>query len=68
MATAGVIADTGYGVGGASQGHDAGWDDPVNLRARIADGVVAVTQACNPMYPGLQPHVPWPATPCNGGL
>merc|ERR1711995_130185 len=41
----GVIADTGYGVGGVSQGLDTSWDDPTHLRDRIADGVVAVTQA-----------------------
>jgi hypothetical protein len=41
----GVIADAGYGVGGAYQGLDASWDDPENLRSRIGDGVVAVTQA-----------------------
>jgi len=33
------------GVGGASTGHDAAWDDVYNLRQRVADGVVAVTQA-----------------------
>ena len=41
----GIIADAGYGVAGVSQGLDAAWDDPDNLRNRIADGVVAVTQA-----------------------
>jgi hypothetical protein len=40
-----IIADDGYGVAGASTGHDATWDSPTNLNARIADGVVAITQA-----------------------
>ncbi|MDB5106308.1 MAG: hypothetical protein JWP91_3997 [Fibrobacteres bacterium] len=40
-----IIADDGYGVAGASTGHDATWDGPVNLNARIGDGVVAITQA-----------------------
>jgi hypothetical protein len=39
-----ILADTGYGVNGASAGHDANWDVAANINARIADGVVAVTQ------------------------
>jgi hypothetical protein len=39
-----ILADTGYGVNGAPAGHDANWDNPVNINARIADGVVAITQ------------------------
>ena len=39
-----ILADTGYGVGGASAGHDSNWDVAANINARIADGVVAVTQ------------------------
>ena len=39
-----ILADTGYGVNGASAGHDSNWDVPANINARIADGVVAVTQ------------------------
>jgi hypothetical protein len=39
-----IIADDGYGTGGGSTGHDATWDDPNNLKARIANGVVAITQ------------------------
>ncbi len=39
-----IIADDGYGVGGGSTGHDATWDDVNNLKARIADGVTAITQ------------------------
>jgi hypothetical protein len=40
----GIIADDGYGSGGGSTAHDATWDDVNNLKARIADGVVAITQ------------------------
>ncbi|NLD98934.1 MAG: carbohydrate-binding protein [Fibrobacter sp.] len=39
-----VIADCGYGVGGGSTGHNAAWDDVNNLKARIADGIIAITQ------------------------
>lgn len=46
----GIIADTGYGVGGKSTTeqqpeHETAWLDPQHLRARIADGVIAVTFA-----------------------
>jgi uncharacterized repeat protein (TIGR02543 family) len=40
----GIIADCGYGAGGASTGHNAAWDNVNNLKARISDGVVAITQ------------------------
>ncbi len=40
----GIIADDGYGTGGGSTGHDYSWDDVNNLKNRIADGVVAITQ------------------------
>jgi len=39
-----IIADCGYGAGGGSTGHNAQWDNISNLKARIMDGVVAVTQ------------------------
>jgi hypothetical protein len=39
-----IIADDGYGVAGSSTFHDATWDDINNLKARIADGVVAISQ------------------------
>ena len=39
-----ILADTGYGVNGSSAGHDANWDNVANINARIADGVVAITQ------------------------
>lgn len=39
-----IIADDGYGVAGSSTFHDATWDDVNNLNARIADGVVAISQ------------------------
>jgi hypothetical protein len=40
----GIIADCGYGAGGGSTGHNSAWDDVNNLKARINDGVVAITQ------------------------
>lgn len=40
----GILADTGYGANGVSAGHDANWDDVTNLNARIADGVVSLSQ------------------------
>jgi hypothetical protein len=39
-----IIADDGYGVAGSSTYHDATWDEVGNLNARIADGVVAISQ------------------------
>jgi len=39
-----IMADTGYGVNGASAGPDAAWDMPANINARIADGVVSISQ------------------------
>lgn len=40
----GIIADVGYGVGGgADNAGIAAWNDAANLNARIADGVVAIT-------------------------
>ncbi len=35
----------GYGVGGGSIGHDGSWDSVSNLRARMSDGVIGITQA-----------------------
>lgn len=40
----GVLADTGYGANGISAGHDANWDTADNLNARLADGVVSISQ------------------------
>jgi hypothetical protein len=40
----GILADTGYGVNGASAGHDSIWDSPANINARIADGVLGIAQ------------------------
>ena len=40
-----ILADTGYGVGGAKTGHNAAWDDANNLRARHSDGVISVVQS-----------------------
>ncbi|HYP89176.1 MAG TPA: hypothetical protein VEQ59_13510, partial [Polyangiaceae bacterium] len=39
-----VLADTGYGANGVSAGHDANWDSVDNLNARIADGVISISQ------------------------
>jgi hypothetical protein len=39
-----ILADTGYGVAGAPTGHDAAWDVVANINARIADGVVGISQ------------------------
>jgi hypothetical protein len=40
-----IIADCGYGVGGEATGHNEAWDNVGNLNNRIADGVIAVSQA-----------------------
>ncbi len=40
-----ILADAGYGAGGASTGHDAAWDAQANLANRISDGVIGVGQA-----------------------
>lgn len=40
----GILADTGYGVNGASAGHDAIWDVVGNINARINDGVLGIAQ------------------------
>jgi hypothetical protein len=39
-----ILADTGYGANGVSAGHDPNWDDANNLNARIADGVISISQ------------------------
>jgi hypothetical protein len=39
-----ILADTGYGVNGRSEGPDRVWDDPNNINARIADGVTSISQ------------------------
>ncbi|HEY8926908.1 MAG TPA: hypothetical protein VIU64_21140 [Polyangia bacterium] len=39
-----ILADTGYGVNGTSAGPDAAWDTPANINARIADGVISISQ------------------------
>jgi hypothetical protein len=64
-----IIADDGYAIGGASSGHDATWDDIVNLKNRINDGVIAITQA-NPkpdwatLIKSLRPQLVKPVCPC----
>lgn len=39
----GIVADDGYGVGGATNGDWTEWMSAANLNARIANGVVALT-------------------------
>jgi len=39
-----VLADTGYGVNGSSEGHDSNWDNPSHINQRIADGVISISQ------------------------
>jgi hypothetical protein len=39
-----ILADTGYGASGTTGGHDVNWDSATNLNARIADGVVSISQ------------------------
>ena len=40
-----MLADTGYGVAGASTGHNDAWDSAHNIGGRQSDGVISVTQA-----------------------
>jgi hypothetical protein len=39
-----ILADTGYGVGGSPAGPDPAWDSPTNINARIANGVLGISQ------------------------
>jgi hypothetical protein len=39
-----ILADTGYGANGASAGEDPNWNVAANVNARIADGVVSISQ------------------------
>jgi hypothetical protein len=39
-----ILADTGYGAAGGSAGPDPAWDVPANINARIANGVISITQ------------------------
>jgi hypothetical protein len=39
-----ILADTGYGAAGASAGEDAAWNVAANINARMADGVVSISQ------------------------
>jgi hypothetical protein len=60
-----VLADTGYGVNGASAGHDPAWDDVNNISARSADGVVSISQynpkqAWATTIAGLRSKLPMP--------
>jgi hypothetical protein len=50
-----ILADTGYGAAGASAGFDAPWNVAANINARMADGVVGITQ-----YNPNQSNQNWP--------
>ncbi len=39
-----ILADTGYGVNGSAAGPDPAWDNPTNVNARIANGVLSISQ------------------------
>jgi hypothetical protein len=39
-----ILADTGYGAAGAPAGEDPNWDVAANINARIADGVISISQ------------------------
>jgi hypothetical protein len=39
-----ILADTGYGANGAPAGEDTLWNDPANINARMADGVISISQ------------------------
>lgn len=63
-----ILADAGYGAGGGSTGHKAPWDNVLNLKARMAEGVIGIMQmnAANdyPMRadtirPQLKAEFPW---------
>ena len=39
-----ILADTGYGANGQSAGEDPLWNSATNINARIADGVISISQ------------------------
>jgi hypothetical protein len=39
-----ILADTGYGANGVSAGEDPNWNNAQNINARIADGVISISQ------------------------
>jgi hypothetical protein len=39
-----ILADTGYGANGMSAGEDPNWNVAENINARIADGVISISQ------------------------
>jgi hypothetical protein len=49
-----VLADTGYGANGAAAGEDSLWNSAANINARIADGVLSISQ--------YNPTASWGAT------
>jgi hypothetical protein len=39
-----ILADTGYGANGAPAGEDPLWNVASNINARMADGVISISQ------------------------
>jgi hypothetical protein len=62
-----ILADTGYGANGMSAGEDPNWNDAENINARIADGVISISQY-NPggnwanTISGLRPQLDTPSS------
>jgi hypothetical protein len=60
-----ILADTGYGANGMSAGEDPNWNNVENINARIADGVISISQY-NPggnwanTISGLRPQLDMP--------
>ena len=71
----GIIADTGYGIGGASMGLDSNWEEPSNLRARSERVLACITMlpharslACR-ITPVCSPcHQPTCTADCGDGM
>ncbi len=49
-----ILADTGYGANGSAAGEDPLWDSAANINARLADGVVSISQ--------YNPNTDWGST------
>lgn len=63
-----LLADAGYGTGGANAGHSKNWDNLNNIKARIEDGVVGVMQMdaaldyvarLDTIRPQITSKIPW---------
>lgn len=39
-----MIADAGYGINGSGTGHDSNWDNVTNLKSRISEGAIGISQ------------------------